>query len=98
MLTRHDDSYAVCPSMIGSPEVAQAPQAWGFDQYKNTTTHAGQPTGCHPLKPLLLATLLITFMAHPSFAQSKSPAQVAPLPQTVPVKPAATTVPPAAAI
>jgi enediyne biosynthesis protein E4 len=99
MLTRHDDSYAVCLPMIGPSEVAQAPQAQGLDQYQNTTIHAGPLTDCISVKFRFLAILLITFMAQPSFAQSNSEAQVAHHSQMAPVKPvAAKTVPPAAAI
>ena len=56
-------------------------------------------TGCIPVKSLLLATLLITFMARPSIAQTNGPAQPAHRPQKTPAKPATVkTVPPAAAI
>ncbi|MGB8031339.1 MAG: CRTAC1 family protein [Terracidiphilus sp.] len=56
-------------------------------------------TGSIPFKSMLLATLLITFIAPLSFAQPNNPALAAHQPQTVPVKPiAAKTVPPAAAI
>jgi len=56
-------------------------------------------TGCIPYKPLILAALLISFMARLSPAQTNSPVQAAHRPQTEPVKPVADkTVPSAAAI